>query len=210
MDVVVIGRGVRSRPQSPFSNDLDSVCCQQDPSLVGASPLDHLDCGFGVLLGRGGLPCTSLEPRGVGREPLGAKEVGSQFAVFGASEFEMVGELMYQLAAQRRRGSRDPHRQDCGVRPVLGPGIQFPCGFEGDRRKAIMAGGYRSKEVIPGLIGEGPQIIRDTLGVEQFGRRGGACRGSDGDGEQEGCEVSIHETRILFCPCSGGEYDQVG
>lgn len=118
----------------------------------------------------------------------------------------MVSELVKEFAAQRCRGTRDPHGQRCGIGPVFGPGVQFPGCLEGNGRKAFMASGYRGQKVIPGLIGESPQIIRDTVGVEQLRGRGGAGRGPDCDSKQERCEGSVHETRIqLSCPFLGGD-----
>ena len=166
MDRVVIGRGVRSRPQSPFSDDLYRVCGQQDPAQVGASPLDHLDGGFGVLLRRGGFPRVSFEPGCLRRKPLCPEKFGAEAGLRGAGELQMMGELVNEFAAQSCRGARYPHRKCRGVWSVLRPIVEFPGRFERDRRDAIESSRVRREKVVPGFVGEGAQIIWNTLGVE--------------------------------------------
>ena len=123
---------------------------------MGASLFDHLNGGFGVLFGRGGLPRVSLEPRCVGRESLDPKKASTELLVLGAGELEMMGKLMDELAAQRCRGTRHADRQRCRVWSVLGPGVEFPSSLEGYRGYATYSSGMRLEEVAPGFVGKAP------------------------------------------------------
>lgn len=87
-----------------------------------------------------------------------------------AGELDMVGELVDQPVAQVR--SRPGDSDDHGRRawPVLGTVVELPRGTEDDRGDAIAPRLVSREEILPGLGGEGAEVVGNGVIESERGR----------------------------------------
>ena len=159
----------------------DGLFGDLDVAMMRSSPKNKLDGCFCVLLGRCRFPCLAFEPvRGAGKT-LRSRKAGSKSTLLRAGELDVMGEFMDQLIAQSGSRPRDPDDDRGGIGPVLATGIELPCRAQGGRRDTVPPGRMGCQEVLPGLSGEGAEIIGNR-GIESESR----CRIGEGDQQDSG------------------------
>lgn len=149
--------------------------------MVRASTQNYFDGCFGVLLGRCRFPSPAVEPFRSRRKTLGFQKRRPKVCLLGAGELDVMGEFMDQLIAQSGSRPRDPDHDRGGIGPVLATGIELPCRAQGGRCDTVPARRMGCQEVLPGLSGEGAEIIGDR-GIESESR----CRIGAGDQQDSG------------------------
>ncbi len=200
MDVVVIGRGVRSRPQSPVGDNGDRIIGELNATLVRASLFDQFDDRFCVLLRRSVFPRFGFEPIVRGSETLCFEKGRAHVLMVRAGELDMMGELVEQFATQGCWGPRHPDNDGLRRRPILATILQLPPSGESGRRDAVMAGRDCGEKVVPGLDGQFAEIIRDGF-VEAQLRDPAAATGKTSE-RNEGCQEETTKHIVTITRCS--------
>ncbi len=139
--------------------------------MMWTPPKNKLDGCFCVLLGGRRLPCIAVEPRRGTGKALCLREGGSELTLFRTGELDVMGELVDHLVAQGGGRPRNPDDDRGGVRPVFGTSIELPRRAKGRRGDAICSRRVDRQEILPGLSGEGSEIIGNR-DIESQRRRG--------------------------------------
>jgi len=143
----------------PATHDVGCLVGDVDVAVMRPSAEHDLDRCFGVLLGWRCFPGFTFEPgRGAG-EALGNEERRAKVRLVRACEFDMMGELVDHLTAQRGNRSWDPNDHGSSIRPVFTAGFELPRRAQHGRWDAIPPGRMGRQEVLPGLGGEGAEIV---------------------------------------------------
>ena len=131
--------------------------------MVRSATEHYFGGGLGILLGRCRLPRAAVEPVGRRGQALCSEETPTELFMLRAREFDMMGELVDQPAAQVRSRPGDSNHHGRRARPVLGAVIELPRGTEGDREDASAARLVGREKTLPDLGGEGVKIVRNGV-----------------------------------------------
>lgn len=158
---------------------------------MATSLFHQLNYRFGVLLRGCGLPRVCFEPINGRRKTLRCEKRCAEILVLWAGEFDMMGKLMQQFAAQGCRGPRHPNHDCLRSRPVFATIIELPRCRQGRRRDAITTTRHRGEKVAPGLESQLAQVTGDCVVKVEVG--GTTAATGEADECDQGCREEAAE-----------------